>query len=75
VLAGADIVEACAVYKQVGSSGYIQLYYHGAVEEEVVIALLEKKLPAYMRPRKIDKMDGLPKNKNGKIDRKKLGEL
>jgi len=75
VLAGADIVEACAVYKQIGSSGYIQLYYHGAVEEEVVIALLEKKLPAYMRPRKIDKMDGLPKNKNGKIDRKKLGEL
>lgn len=42
------------------------------VEELKEFAL--KKLPIYMRPFEYIKFDTLPKNKNGKIDRKKLTE-
>jgi D-alanine--poly(phosphoribitol) ligase subunit 1 len=36
---------------------------------------LKNILPAYMMPRKIILLEALPKNQNGKIDRKKLKEL
>lgn len=36
---------------------------------------LKAKLPEYMVPKKIIRLDSLPMNSNGKVDRKKLGEL
>ncbi|MBT3198051.1 MAG: AMP-binding protein, partial [Gammaproteobacteria bacterium] len=74
ILAESAVVEACAIYKTGGNSGFIQLYYHGEVDEDFVITLLEKKLPTYMRPRVVVRVDELPKNRNGKVDRKQLGE-
>lgn len=74
VLSGGEVVEACAVYKTRGSAGYIQLYYNGEMSESAMKGLLESRLPSYMRPRLVTRMGQLPKNRNGKIDRRQLGE-
>lgn len=41
-----------------------------AVVAEEVFALCSEKLPAYMRPARVVQFDDLPRNANGKIDRK-----
>jgi acyl-CoA synthetase (AMP-forming)/AMP-acid ligase II len=44
-----------------------------ALEAEKLLAVCREKLPLYMVPAKIDIRDGpLPRNPNGKIDRKLL---
>lgn len=52
----------------------IVLYYTGHAEKGEVSAVLKDALPAYMIPNKIIKLDAMPFNLNGKIDRKKLKE-
>ena len=41
-------------------------------ETDIIIDGILRKLPAYMRPHKIHFHEELPKNANGKIDRKRL---
>lgn len=52
----------------------IVLLYEGDVEADVVKADLEKRVPEYMVPGRIEKLDIMPMNANGKIDRKLLKE-
>lgn len=53
----------------------IVLYYSGLGTEQEVENYLRDILPAYMLPDLICKMNSIPKNINGKVDRAKLGEL
>ena len=45
------------------------------IEVEVIKEILKNELPSYMIPKTILKIDKIPLNKNGKIDRKALIEL
>lgn len=60
---------ACIYYEEKDS---IVCYYSGNVNEDIIKNELKEKLPFYMIPQKIVKLDVLPINENGKIDRKKL---
>lgn len=46
----------------------------GDVPTSRILADVRKVLPPYMVPKRITKLDALPKNRNGKIDRKALKE-
>ena len=46
--------------------------YSGSAEAKCIMDILSEKLPAYMIPNKYEKLDILPLNSNGKIDRKLL---
>ncbi len=50
----------------------ICLFYQGKEKPEEVGAILTKRLPSYMMPDECIKMDQMPLNANGKIDRKEL---
>lgn len=71
------IKECCCVYSEKTSK--IILYYSLLEEIENSIAYLKNelqtKLPNYMLPNRFTLMEELPKNQNGKIERKKLKEL
>lgn len=60
----------CIYYKD-----EIIAFYTGETEKKEIISLMRKKLPAYMVPGKFERLDEMPLNKNGKIDRKRLMEL
>ena len=47
----------------------IVLYYVGEIEADELIKLLKSKLPRYMIPNKVNKLDRMPLTANGKIDR------
>ena len=65
-----NITQVACVYSE--EKDLIVCYYSGSLEEETVKKELKEKLPFYMIPQKIIKMDALPMNANGKIDRKIL---
>jgi len=44
------------------------------VNDEHVLAECKRQLPAFMVPARIERRDALPRNPNGKIDRKKLAQ-
>ena len=51
------------------------MFYSGdELDNASIVKELKKKLPNYMIPNVIIRMDTLPHNLNGKIDRKKLKE-
>lgn len=49
--------------------GKIVLYYVGAIEEKDLAAALKDKLPRYMLPNRIVKLEQMPLTANGKLDR------
>ena len=53
----------------------IVLFYDGPIEKTEVIVELKKKLPKYMIPNVFVKLENMPLNKNGKIDRNALKEM
>ncbi|CAJ1451567.1 unnamed protein product [Effrenium voratum] len=58
-----------------GTSGLVSYYEPGAdqeVPEAAVRASCQKSLPPYMQPQIIVRLEKLPRNNNGKIDRAKL---
>ena len=69
------IKESAVVYKRVNDS-YGRIIAYVVVDNEDDVAgiktELEALIPLYMIPNKIEFMDSLPKNANGKIDRKEL---
>ena len=70
-------VASCAVVARRNPAGTvtgIRAFYTGAAEEPRLKDALRKKLPDYMIPARIQRLDRLPVNANGKIDRKRLAE-
>ena len=60
----------CAIYDEVNQK--IVLYYQGTINEKELAIECEKILLPYMRPNEIVKLEVMPYNANGKIDRKVL---
>lgn len=67
------IRQNCCLYNM--EKGQIVLAYAGDLDGEEVVEQLKKLLPEYMLPNKKIKLDVLPLNANGKIDRVKLREM
>ena len=47
----------------------IVLYFAGDMEKKDLVAILKEKLPRYMIPNKVEKLDVMPLTANGKLDR------
>ena len=60
----------CCIYDSGKSE--IVLFYTGAEENALLEDSLRKKLPNYMLPRRFKKLESMPLNLNGKIDRTQL---
>lgn len=73
------INEACVVYEKVTADlGQIKAYISLSDEsknENCIVDDIKNLLPAYMIPKNIEVLPVLPKNSNGKIDRKQLAQL
>lgn len=52
--------------------GKIVLYYVGTMEEKELASALRDKLPRYMVPNRIARLEQMPLTANGKIDRASL---
>ncbi len=61
---------SCCIYDN--EKGKIVLYYVGDIEAKDLTNLLKEKLPRYMMPNLIRKIDTMPLTANGKIDRNTL---
>ncbi len=68
-----EVDRACCIYDE--ERARLIMYYVGAADALLIRSQLKKELPDYMIPGKITKIDRFPLNKNGKVDRKKLGEM
>ena len=53
----------------------IVLYFAGEIESKELVAILKEKLPRYMIPNKVEKLDKMPLTANGKLDRVYLAKL
>ena len=70
-----DGVTACAVAAARNAGGAVTLlkaFYTGSADEATVRTQLQKDLPDHMVPHLIRRLDRLPVNENGKVDRKAL---
>lgn len=67
------ITNACCIYDQEVEK--IVLYYIGQKETKEVKAYLKGKLPRYMIPNVVKKLDDMPLTPNGKINRNLLKEM
>ncbi len=67
------ITRACCIYNT--GKKRIELFYTGEMEKRELTEALKQKLPQFMIPGKTVKLDEMPLNKNGKIDRHRLSEL
>ncbi len=63
----------CCLYD--GKRDKIVLFYTGSREKDAVREALKKALPEYMIPNRIEKLETMPLNLNGKIDRAGLKEM
>ena len=71
----ADIHETAVTYQNLDNGmGRILLHYSssGILDDSLIIQKLKNMLPIYMMPQKVVRHEFLPKNANGKIDRKAL---
>lgn len=72
-------VKQCAVIHTVSRNNMSKLVAYIAtdmkMEDSWVRQELRKYLPGYMIPNKFEYVDELPKNANGKVDRKQIGEI
>lgn len=64
---------AACVYDE--TRGKIVLYYVGGLTEAELMTALKGKLPRYMLPNRLIRLERLPQTANGKIDRAGLKEL
>ena len=71
-MAQGEVSAACCVFDPV--KGRLTLYYTGETEVGALRETLKKRLPRYMLPRVIRKLETMPRTENGKIARKLLEE-
>lgn len=62
-----EIKSSCCVYDK--GKGKIVLVYVGDISEKDLIIILKEKLPRYMIPNKVEKLEQMPLTANGKMDR------
>ena len=67
------IVLCCAIY--VENIDLIILFYQGDIQQTELAKEATKKLLPYMRPNRYCKLEKMPYNSNGKIDRKELKKM
>ena len=67
------IVTCACIYDTAESK--IVLFYQGNINEVELLTKAKEKLTSYMTPNKVIKIDKLPYNANGKIDRKQLSKV
>ena len=67
-----DVDRACCFFEE--RRNRLHAFYTGTAEVPDIIAAMEKVLPFYMIPALMDRLDKMPLNKNGKIDRKEIGK-
>ncbi|MBO5550582.1 MAG: amino acid adenylation domain-containing protein [Lachnospiraceae bacterium] len=72
-MASEGVGEAAAVYDAENEN--IWLFYSGGAELKSVIVGMRGRLPGFMVPRKVKRLDELPKLANSKTDMEKLKEL
>jgi D-alanine--poly(phosphoribitol) ligase subunit 1 len=67
-----DVQRAVAVVLPGADGDEVAVAYMAgkAVATEEVLAVCKQKLPAYMRPARVAQFDELPRNANGKVDRR-----
>ena len=75
-----EINEAVVIAKYKENTNIVRLIkayvvLNKSITEEIIKKELSKLIPNYMIPKKIEIIDRIPINKNGKYDRKKLKEL
>ena len=58
---------SCCIYD--GEKGKIVLYFVGDMEGKALAAALRDKLPRYMLPNIVERLDIMPLTANGKLDR------
>lgn len=66
------ISTSCCVYNK--EKGKIVLYYVGEMEVKDLVSTLKDKLPRYMIPNRVEKLDTMPLTANGKLDRVTLAK-
>jgi D-alanine--poly(phosphoribitol) ligase subunit 1 len=69
------VMECAVVYQRMSAElGQIVAFYAGRAEAtvELMRSGVAERLPQYMQPRRIELLEALPKNANGKIDRQAL---
>jgi amino acid adenylation domain-containing protein len=67
------ISASCCVYNK--EKGKIVLFYVGSLEVKELVSILKDKLPRYMIPNRVEKLDTMPLTANGKLDRVKLSSF
>lgn len=67
------VAESCVIYNK--SKEVLILFYTGDCDRRSLALSLRDELPGFMVPRKIKKLEQLPKLPNGKYDMKKLEEM
>ena len=72
-MAADGITRACCIYNM--KRKRIELFYTGEAEKTALTEALKQKLPQFMIPGKTVKLEEMPMNKNGKIDRHRLSEI
>jgi acyl-coenzyme A synthetase/AMP-(fatty) acid ligase len=58
---------SCCIYDK--ATDKIVLYFVGDMEMKTLVSILREKLPRYMIPNKVIKLDTMPLTANGKLDR------
>ena len=72
-MASDGITRACCIYNT--KRKRIELFYTGEADKAALTEALKVKLPQFMIPGKTVKLEEMPMNKNGKIDRQALSKL
>ena len=61
------IASSCCIYDK--EKEKIVLFYVGDMEVKDLVVILKNKLPRYMIPNKVEKLEKMPLTANGKLDR------
>lgn len=65
-----EIQAACCIYES--NRQWIFLYYTGDLTSGALMSRLRERLPRYLLPQRLCRLDAMPLTDNGKIDRKEL---